>query len=201
MKTPLCYILFFKPYGVLSQFTSDGKWKSLKDFGPFPSRVYSVGRLDVDSEGLLLLTNDNVVKHKLVDPKYRHPRTYLAQIEEQLDEEDVRRLQTGVVLDGVRTRPAEVRTLDKEPKLPPRLVPIRCRKNISTSWIELTLREGRNHQVRRMTAAVRHPTLRLVRTKIDILSLEGLVPGEIRHLTKPELLRLRSSLGIDKSTP
>lgn len=195
----LSYILFNKPYGVLSQFTSEGGLKSLKEFGPFPTDVYPVGRLDADSEGLILLTNDNFVKHRLTDPKFGHPRTYLAQVENKPDQTKLETIRTGVFLAGKRTRPATVRLLSDEPILPPRVIPIRFRKNIPTFWIELTLYEGKNRQVRRMTAAIGHPTLRLVRTKISFLSLIGIQQGEYRNLRKEEIRRLRDIL-TDKST-
>src|SRR5574337_238864 len=163
MKHQFRYILFYKPYGVVSQFTPEGAWKCLKDFGPFPPGVYSVGRLDADSEGLLLLTDDNETKHRLTDPAFGHPRTYLVQVEREPGEDALDQLRLGVGVGGARTRPAKVTLLREEPSLPPRSVPIRFRKNVPTSWLELTLTEGKNRQVRRMTAAVGHPALRLVR--------------------------------------
>lgn len=184
------YFLFNKPYGVLTQFTPEAGHQSLRDFGPFPGDVYPVGRLDVDSEGLLLLTNDNKLKHRLLTPGFRHPRTYLAQVEGVPSEEAVRRLSSGIVLDRKKTLPCEARLLDREPHIAPRPVPIRFRKHIPTSWLELTLYEGRNRQVRRMTAAVGHPTLRLVRTRISVISLGNLSPGENRSLTRREVDRL-----------
>jgi 23S rRNA pseudouridine2457 synthase len=190
------YIIFFKPYGVVSQFTSEVGLKSLRDFGPFPPDVYPVGRLDADSEGLLLLTDDNGAKHRLTDPKYGHPRTYLVQVENKPDEKGLERLAKGILLSGKRTMPAEVELLPTEPALPPRSVPIRYRKNIPTVWIKLTLHEGKNRQVRRMTAAIGHPTLRLIRTSICFLTLDTLRPGEHRELTHEEIRRLRSILNI-----
>jgi 23S rRNA pseudouridine2457 synthase len=181
------YILFYKPYGVLSQFTREAGYLSLADFGPFPKNTYAAGRLDVDSEGLLLLTNDNVIKHRITDPKFEHERTYLVQVEGFPDKSDIERLQNGVMIEGKRTKPAKAKMLTHEPYLPPRTVPIRFRKNIPTSWIEIVLREGRNRQVKKMTAAVGHPTLRLVRTAIIFLPLKGLLPGEHRTLTPKEI--------------
>ncbi|MDL1894581.1 pseudouridine synthase [Sphingobacteriales bacterium CHB3] len=186
------YILFNKPYGVLSQFTPEHGHPSLEDFGPFPPEVYPVGRLDRDSEGLLLLTNDNPLKHHLSDPKFGHPRTYLVQVERVPDEKALQKLRSGVVIEERKTKPAEVRLLDEEPDLPPRSVPIRFRKNVPTAWLEITLREGRNRQVRKMTAAVGHPTLRLVRTKIGELTIDGLDVGERRRLTVEEIALLRA---------
>lgn len=191
------YILFYKPYGVLSQFTREGNWKALSDFGPFPNDVYAAGRLDADSEGLLLLTNDNTLKHRLTDPTYEHAKTYLAQVEGIPNEAALRSLRQGVTIEGYRTKPAEVALLPHEPALPPRPKPIRSRANISTSWIELTIREGKNRQVRKMTAAVGHPTLRLVRVRIGTLTLANLLPGKLRELTDEEVLLLRNSVTED----
>jgi 23S rRNA pseudouridine2457 synthase len=193
-KNLLHYILFNKPYGVLSQFTSEGGLRSLREFGPFPSDIYPVGRLDADSEGLILLTNDDFVKHRLTDPKFGHPRTYLAQVENRPEEMELEMIREGIILGGKQTMPAEVTLLSSDPMLPTRTVPIRFRKNVPTFWVELTLHEGKNRQVRRMTAAIGHPTLRLVRTKISFLSLTGLQQGEHRELTKEEIEKLRDIL-------
>lgn len=190
------YLLFNKPYGVLSQFTSREKIPTLAKFGPFPPSVYPVGRLDVDSEGLLLLTDDNLVKHRLSDPDFDHPKTYLVQVERIPSVDAINELRNGIILQGEKTKPAEVSLLEKEPTLPPRPVPIRFRKNVPTAWLEITLREGRNRQVRRMTAAVGHPTLRLIRVKIGDLSVSGLQPGESRPLNKQELRRLFEQLDL-----
>ena len=179
----MMYILFNKPYAVLSQFMPEGGKQSLQDFD-FPKNVYPVGRLDYDSEGLLLLTDDNQIKHKLTDPKFKLPKTYLVQIERIPSEESLQKLRKGVVIEGRETRPAEVRLLEKDPDLPLRSVPIRIRKNVPTAWIELTIREGRNRQVRKMTAAVGHPTLRLVRLKIGDVSLDELQPGHWKSIEK-----------------
>ncbi len=190
------YILFSKPYGVLSQFTSEHGHKTLKDFGPFPPDVYPVGRLDLDSEGLLLLTDDNKIKQRASNPNFEHPKTYWVQVENIPDSEAIRKLQAGVVIEKKKTKPAQVRLLEHEPDLPARTVPIRFRKNIPTAWLEITLREGRNRQVRKMTAAVGHPTLRLVRVKIGELTVEGLDPGMSRLLTDNELRWYKNSLGL-----
>ncbi len=184
------YILFYKPYGVLSQFTREAGYLSLADFGPFPKNTYAAGRLDADSEGLLLLTNDNIIKHRITDPKFEHERTYLVQVEGFPVESDIARLQNGVIIGGKRTKPAKVRILTYEPNLPPRTVPIRFRKNIPTSWIKIELLEGRNRQIRKMTAAVDHPTLRLVRTSITFLTIHGLKPGMYREMTLAEIDKL-----------
>ncbi|MCI0707713.1 MAG: pseudouridine synthase [Ignavibacteriae bacterium] len=190
-RTPKRYILFYKPYGVLSQFTPANEKQSLKDFGPFPRNIYPVGRLDADSEGLLLLTDDNEVKHRLTEPRYEHPRTYLVQVERIPTENALSRLRKGVTIEGKKTKPAEVHLLENEPELPPRPVPIRFRKNVPTAWLEITLREGRNRQVRKMTAVVGHPTLRLVRIRIGNLTIDGLKPGVSRELSKTEVEGLR----------
>ena len=185
------YFLFNKPYGVLSQFTDAGGRKTLKKYGPFPGDVYAAGRLDADSEGLLLLTSDNALKRFLTEPRYGHPRTYLVQVERKPDDGALRRLREGVIVEGKKTRPAELRVLEHEPDLPSRAVPVRFRKSVPTAWLELTLREGRNRQIRKMTAAVGHPTLRLVRIRIGRLSLEGLGPGEWKELTAKDVAPLR----------
>lgn len=203
-RTPKHYILFNKPYGVLSQFTREAGKQSLRDFGPFPSDVYPVGRLDADSEGVLLLTNDNALRHRITEPRYEHPRTYLVQVERIPTDKALALLSKGVVIEGKKTKPAEVRLLEREPELPPRSVPIRFRKSIPTVWLELTIREGRNRQVRKMTAAVGHPTLRLVRIKIGTLVIGSLQPGESRILSNEEVEGLpkeRRRLGYKKATP
>ncbi len=183
-------MLFYKPYGVLTQFSHEAGHQSLADFGPFPPDVYPAGRLDADSEGLVLLTNDNRLKRLLTEPRFDHPRTYAVQIERIPEEDALRQLRDGVVIEGQKTKPADVRLLSAEPDLPPRPVPIRFRKNVPTAWIEITLREGRNRQVRKMTAKVGHPALRLVRTKIGEMTLEGLAPGESRELKPEEVQRV-----------
>jgi 23S rRNA pseudouridine2457 synthase len=191
------YLLFYKPYDVLSQFTNEDPTtprQTLKDFILIPT-VYPVGRLDRDSEGLLLLTNDNFVKHRLIDPKFAHPRTYWVQVERIPDETALKQLRQGVQLSDYRTKPAQVKLLLTEPSLPPREPPIRFRKTVPTAWLELTLTEGRNRQVRRMTAAVGFPTLRLVRVAIAHLTLNPLEPGQWRDLTEMELKKLMQILG------
>lgn len=183
------YILFYKPYGVLSQFTDNSqtekKRRTLKDYIPVPS-VYPVGRLDWDSEGLLLLTNNGQMQHRLSDPRFGHSRTYWVQVEHIPDAAALNKLHAGVVIENYKTRQALVKLLP-EPLLPPRDPPIRFRKTVPTAWLEMTLFEGKNRQVRRMTAAVGFPTLRLVRVAIDCLELSGLEPGQWRDLTDREL--------------
>ncbi len=197
-KTRYHYILFYKPYGVLCQFRAAGSKQTLSDFKPFPPFVHPAGRLDEDSEGLVLLTDDGRLAHFLLDPRYEHPRTYLVQVERVPDEADIRKLQKGVVIEGRSTLPAGVRLLTHEPTLPPRSTPIRFRKSVPTAWLEITLREGRNRQVRKMTAAVGHPTLRLVRIKMRNLALSGLQPGEKRELTASEIEKLRETVALQR---
>ncbi|HEY8961969.1 MAG TPA: pseudouridine synthase [Luteolibacter sp.] len=180
-------LAFFKPYGVLCQFTPDQPGqRTLADFG-FPPGVYPLGRLDLDSEGLLLLSNEAGLNHRLLDPSSAHPRTYLAEVENIPKEAALRKLRSGGIdLKGHRTRPCDARLLESPPDLPPRDPPVRFRKNIPTAWLELTLVEGKNRQVRRMTAAVGFPTLRLVRVAIGRLVLEKLEPGHWRELAANE---------------
>jgi 23S rRNA pseudouridine2457 synthase len=181
------HFLFYKPYGVLCQFTDEEGRDTLANYGPFPKDIYPAGRLDYDSEGLVLLTNDGSFKHRLLEPKYAHPRTYLVQVEGIPKPEQLEKLRNGITIYGQKLHGAEVSLADAEPNLPPRPVPIRFRKSIPTTWIELTIREGRNRQVRKMTAAVGLPTLRLVRIKIGGLTLDGLVPGQSRELSQQEV--------------
>jgi 23S rRNA pseudouridine2457 synthase len=201
------YLLFYKPYDVLTQFgqprdlpANAPAYRTLKDYIPVPD-VYSVGRLDRDSEGLLLLTSDGRLQQVLTDPKFRHPRTYWAQVERSPDEAALQKLRQGVVIQNYRTRPAKARILPQEPDLPLRDPPIRFRKTVPTAWLELTLTEGRNRQVRRMTAAVGFPTLRLVRVAIAHLRLEGLQPGQWRDLTADEVAELSRLLSRSRPRP
>lgn len=188
---PPRYFKLFKPYDVLCQFTDGEGRRTLKEFFPIEG-LYPVGRLDRDSEGLVLLTEDGPLAHRLTDPRFGHPRTYLALVERVPSPEALERLRRGVVLGDGPTRPADVQ-LEPEPvELPERPVPIRFRKNVPTAWLRLTLREGRNRQVRRMTACVGHPTLRLVRVAIGAVGLGNLSPGEFRELTPSEVAALRS---------
>ena len=189
-------LALWKPWGVLSRFTGEAGHPGLAELVPV-SDVWPVGRLDVDTEGLLLLTDDGALAHALTDPRHRHPRTYWAQVEGLPDAAALEALSAGVVVQGRRTRPARARRLP-EPPLPPRPVPIRFRRDIPTAWIELVLGEGRNRQVRRMTAAVGHPTLRLVRAAIGPLALLdlGLSPGAWRRLRAAEERALRHSARV-----
>jgi 23S rRNA pseudouridine2457 synthase len=188
---PFRYIKLFKPYDVLTQFTDAGGRATLKDLVPVPG-IYPVGRLDRDSEGLLLLTDDGRLAHRLTDPRYEHPRTYLVQVERVPALEALEALRSGIELGDGPTRPVEADLLSEPPLLPDRPEPIRFRKNVPTAWLRLVLREGRNRQVRRMTAAVGHPTLRLVRVAIGPVTLDDLQPGHWRDLTPLE----RAGLGI-----
>ena len=197
------YILFYKPYGVLCQFTDNGDTprKTLKDYLNLPE-IYPVGRLDYDSEGLLLLTNNGRLQHRLAHRQFAHPRTYWVQVERIPSEADLQPLRRGMTIQDYQTRPAIAKKLEPEPELPPRDPPIRYRKNIPTCWLEITLTEGRNRQVRRMTAAIGFPTLRLVRTAIATgqdkqslnLSLTGLAPGQWRELQPLERRQIENLL-------
>lgn len=187
------YLLFYKPYDVLTQFSDAGEEASprtLKDYIAVPE-VYPAGRLDRDSEGLLLLTNHGALQHRLSDPKFRHPRTYWVQVEHVPTEADLEPLRQGVAIriqkQTYRTRPAQARLLSADPDLPSRDPPIRFRKSVPTTWLELVLTEGKNRQVRRMTAAIGFPTLRLVRVAIAHLTLTDLQPGQWRDLTPQEI--------------
>ena len=189
---PHRYILFFKPYNVLSQFTDTDGRATISRFGPFPKDVYPVGRLDYDSEGLLLLTDDAGLTYRLLEPRFGHPRTYWVQVEGVPTEEAIQKLCSGVVIQNQKTLPAEARLLEFDPGFEERIEPIRPRKGMTTEWIELVLREGRNRQIRKMTAAVGHPTLRLVRVAIGAIDIGSLKPGESRDLTPKEIHSLRS---------
>lgn len=190
-------LLFHKPYGVLSQFTPEpgSRWRCLADFIDVPG-VYAAGRLDADSEGLLLLTDDGRLQQRLTDPRWGHWRRYWVQVEGLADPEALEALRRGVNLQGRRTLPARAEAIEPPTDLPDRDPPIRHRLSVPTSWLSLELREGRNRQVRRMTAAVGLPTLRLLRVAIDLmdgeapLSLKGLAPGQWRRVSDEEQRRL-----------
>jgi 23S rRNA pseudouridine2457 synthase len=178
-------LLLNKPHGVICQFTSEGGHRTLKDFVPVPG-VYPAGRLDTDSEGLLALTDDGAVQAMIADPRHRMEKVYWVQVEGEPEDEALARLADGVELNDGRTLPARARRMEPPAGLWEREPPIRFRKAIPTSWIELALREGRNRQVRRMTAAVGLPTLRLIRAAIGPWALDGLPPGRWREVQLPD---------------
>ena len=201
-------LLLNKPFGVLSQFTPEegSRWRCLGDFIDVPE-VYAAGRLDADSEGLLILTNNGRLQQRLTDPRFGHWRSYWAQVEGTPNTDQLQQLRDGVVVQGRRTLPAKVHWLQgqEQPQLPDRTPPIRYRAAIPTSWLQLSLTEGRNRQVRRMTAAVGLPTLRLVRCCIDLmdngpaLDLAGLQPGTWRAVTAVEQERLNRLISSNSS--
>ena len=201
-------LLLNKPYGVLSQFTPEGgsRWRCLSDFVDVP-KVYAAGRLDADSEGLLILTSNGRLQQRLTDPRFGHWRSYWAQVEGTPNTEQLQQLCDGVVVQGRRTLPAKARWLQgqDQPQLPERTPPIRFRAAIPTNWLQRSLSEGRNRQVRRMTAAVGLPTLRLVRCCIDLmdngppLDLTGLQPGSWRRVTAAEQERLNRLISSSSS--
>lgn len=170
-------VLFNKPYGVICQFSPHEKHQSLAEYIAIKN-IYPAGRLDHDSEGLLLLTDDGKLQAKIADPKNKMPKTYWVQVDKQITEEAIKQLCKGVILKDGRTKPAQAKIISQPENLWPRNPPVRFRKNIPTSWIELTIGEGRNRQVRRMTAAVGFPTLRLIRFKIGDWDLSGIEQGE-----------------------
>ena len=180
-------LAFNKPYGILSQFTVECEGqRTLAEFG-FPPGVYPIGRLDADSEGLLLLSDEAGLNTRLLDPKQSHWRSYLAQVEGIPNQDALDRLASGVMVQGRKTLPAKARLLSPQPEVPSRMPPIRVRQNIPTAWIEIELREGRNRQVRRMTAAVGLPTLRLFRQRMgSFLMPHDLPPGQWREMTAAE---------------
>ena len=186
-------IAFNKPYGVLPCFTDPEGRPTLADYMAIPG-VYAAGRLDLDSEGLLFLTSDGTLAHHITDPQHKLTKVYLAQVERIPNEEALVQLRKGVVLNGKKTRPTEVRLLPDDPQLPDRPVPIRFRKNVPTAWVEIMLREGLNRQVRRMTAAVGYPTLRLIRVAIGPIVLGDLQPGQWRDLTSSEISKIYSAV-------
>lgn len=179
-------IAFHKPYGVLSQFTPDGSSNHpLAEFG-FPKNVYPIGRLDADSEGLLLLSDEPEWNARLLEPRHAHEREYWVQVERIPDVNDLERLAAGVPIQGRMTLPCRALLLKPQPEIPPRDPPIRFRKNVADCWIALELIEGKNRQVRRMTAAIGHPTLRLMRTRIGRLTLGDLPAGQWKTLNPRE---------------
>ncbi|MBB6611183.1 pseudouridine synthase [Pontibacter sp. Tf4] len=185
------YIILNKPYEVLTQFTDETGRATLKDYVKV-SGIYPVGRLDYDSEGLVLLTDDKTLQHRLSDPKFKIEKTYWVQVDGVPTNEALEELRRGVTIKGVKTAPAKARILEPEPQVWERSTPIRFRKNIPATWVEIKITQGMNRQVRRMTAAVGYPTLRLIRPAIGPLTIGDLQPGEYRELTPEEVTKLKS---------
>jgi len=188
------YYILHKPYGYLSQFTDEGKWKGLNQLISVENDVYCVGRLDAESEGLLLLTNDKSINNRLLNPKNKHKRTYLVQVDGVITSEAIENLKTSVNIKIGKQRydtlPAEAQLIDKRPDyITDREPPVRFRKSIPTSWVELKIVEGKNRQVRKMTAAVGFPTLRLIRMAVENLSITDINRGEIISISKAEFLK------------
>jgi 23S rRNA pseudouridine2457 synthase len=179
-------LLFNKPYGVITQFTSGEGHATLADYIPVPG-VYPAGRLDLDSEGLLILTDDGALQARISHPRHKLPKTYWVQVEGIPDEQALTRLRRGLDLGEFRTKPCRARVIDEPPGLWPRNPPIRFRKAIPTTWLEIIIAEGKNRQVRRMTAKVGYPTLRLIRWAVGSWTLDGVGPGTWRYLTKDEM--------------
>ncbi len=177
---------FNKPYGVLSQFTPEGRWRGLKDFIDLPG-IYACGRLDADSEGLLLLTSDGALQARISNPQFKMPKTYLVQVEGLPSDDALEKLRSGVQLNDGLTLPAQARQIDEPAELWARTPPVRVRQSIPTAWLELRITEGRNRQVRRMTAAVGLPCLRLIRSAIGPYNLTGLEPGSHDWIVAPTL--------------
>lgn len=190
------YFAVYKPYGMLSQFTEEVPGQlTLKSLStPLPKDVYPVGRLDKDSEGLLILTDDSSLNHKLLDPKFRHRRTYLVQVEGIPSEDAIQQLRKGLPIKTekglYRTLPAEVTLLTTPPELPDRVPPVRFRASIPDSWLKITLTEGKNRQVRRMCAGVGYPVLRLVRVRVEKLEIGKMKPGEVMEYEKSRIFQL-----------
>jgi 23S rRNA pseudouridine2457 synthase len=188
------YIKFFKPYGVLSQFTDAAGRPTIGDWVDVPG-VYAAGRLDKNSEGLMLLTDDGQLNHRITHPRYDHPKVYLAQVEGVPSREALAQLRRGVEIKGAMTQPADVDQLTQPPDLPPPPAPVERRHNMLTTWLRIVLGEGRKRQIRHMTAAVGHPTLRLVRVAIGPLEIDDLEPGEWRDLSDDELQAVWEMVG------
>ncbi len=180
------YILFHKPYNVLSQFTAEDGAQTLADFN-LPPDVYAAGRLDKDSEGLLLLTNDGPLIERLLNPKSEKPKTYWVLVERLPLANELEQMKKGLKIEDYQTRPCEAKLLDPQPEVPARTPPVRFRKTVQDYWIEITIVEGKNRQIRKMTASIGHPTLRLIRKKIGHLELGNLAPGEWKEITRENI--------------
>ena len=190
------YYILHKPYNVLSQFTDAEGRKTLKDIVKLPADVYPVGRLDMDSEGLMLLTNDKLLTDHLLNPRFSHERDYRVFVEGTPSKDELKQLCLGVEIEGKRTLPAKAKILKMPPEIAERTPPPRTYETHSYSWMQIVITEGRNRQVRKMTAKIGHPTLRLVRWRIENLRLDGLTAGEYRELNKVELTTLYKHLGL-----
>jgi 23S rRNA pseudouridine2457 synthase len=184
-------IAFHKPYGILSQFSPEpgSQFRTLAEFG-FPPQVYPIGRLDADSEGLLLLSDEAELNQRLLHPRNAHEREYWVQVERIPSADALRQLAQGLIIQGHRTLPCRARLLDPQPTMPPREPPIRVRKSVPDCWLAMELVEGKNRQVRRMTAAIGHPTLRLVRVRIGQFRLDDLPPGKWQELAPADRQRV-----------
>lgn len=187
-------VLFNKPFQVLCQFTDKEGRRTLADYIPVP-HVYAAGRLDFDSEGLVVLTNTGHLQHLIAEPRYKLPKTYLVQVEGVPDEESLGKLRRGVLLKDGMTKPADIEVIGEDAGVWPRVPPIRFRKNIPTTWLKVTIIEGRNRQVRRMTATAGHPALRLIRVRVGPWELEGLKPGEWKEAPFPKGLAVAGKEG------
>lgn len=193
MGRDLKYFVIYKPFLMLSQFTPESGHRSLGELHNFPKDVYSVGRLDSDSEGMLILTNDKSLNHKLLHPSKNHTKTYWIQVDGDITKEAVENLKRGVTIrikgKENHTKSCQVKIIDPN-NLPDRTPPVRFRKNIPTSWIEITLTEGKNRQVRRMTASVGFPTLRIIRVSIENLRFDELIPESVQEYSKESIYKL-----------
>lgn len=194
------YFITYKPFHVLCQFTSEGDKKTLKDFFDVPRNIYPVGRLDYDSEGLIILTNDKKLNHLLLNPVHEHEREYWVQVEGLVSHEAINKLTNGITINIAgkmfQTKKCKAEKFSSPPLVYPRTPPIRFRKNLPDSWMRIILTEGKNRQVRKMTAGIGHPTLRLIRTRIESVTLAQLQPGEMKSISQQELYNL---LKIQKS--
>lgn len=190
MSPNFSYLIFNKPYGVLSQFTDKEGRRTLKEFN-FPADIYPVGRLDMDSEGLLLLTNDKHLINYLLNPVNKHEKEYLVQVEGEPRVEELKKLEEGLIIEGKKTSKAKAKRI-REPFIWDRIPPIRKRKSVPVSWLSITLIEGKNRQVRKMTAQIGFPTLRLIRIRIKNLLLSDLKPGQFRELLSEEIQKLKA---------